>query len=37
MESENPEDPLDFDYLVKPGVSLRANALAIVRMMGIHP
>jgi DNA mismatch repair ATPase MutS len=37
MESENPEDPLDFDYLVKPGVSLQANALAIVRMMGIHP
>ena len=37
MESENSEDPLDFDYLVKPGVSRRANALAIVRMMGIHP
>jgi DNA mismatch repair ATPase MutS len=35
MESDNPDDPLDFDYLLKPGVSRRSNALAIVRMMGI--
>lgn len=36
MESDNPDDPLDFDYLLKPGVSRRSNALAIVRMMGIE-
>jgi hypothetical protein len=36
MESENPEEPADFDYLVKAGASRRANALAIVRMMGLH-
>jgi DNA mismatch repair ATPase MutS len=35
MESDNPDDPLDFDYLLKPGVSRKSNALAIVRMMGI--
>jgi CBS domain-containing protein len=35
MESNNPDDPLDFDYLVKPGVSMRSNAMAIVRMLGI--
>jgi DNA mismatch repair ATPase MutS len=35
MESNNPDDPLDFDYLVKPGVSTRSNAMAIVRMIGI--
>lgn len=36
MESENPENPLDFDYRVKFGVSRRSNALAIVRMMGVE-
>jgi MutS domain V len=35
MESDNPDDPLDFDYLLKPGVSRKSNAWAIVRMMGI--
>lgn len=35
MESDNPDDPLDFDYLLKPGASRRSNASAIVRMMGI--
>ena len=35
MESNNPDDPLDFDYLVKPGVSTRSNAMAIVRMIGL--
>lgn len=35
MESDNPDDLLDFDYLLKPGVSRTSNALAIVRMMGI--
>jgi DNA mismatch repair ATPase MutS len=35
MQSDNPEHPLAFDYLVKPGISRQTNALAIVRMMGI--
>jgi hypothetical protein len=35
MESDNPDDPLAFDYLLKQGVSRKSNALAIVRMMGI--
>lgn len=35
MESETPEQPLDFDYRVKPGVARQTNALAIVKMMGI--
>jgi DNA mismatch repair ATPase MutS len=35
MQSDNPEEPLAFDYLLKPGVSRQTNALAIVRMMGI--
>lgn len=35
MESNNPDDPLDFDYLIKPGISTRSNAMAIVRMIGI--
>jgi DNA mismatch repair ATPase MutS len=35
MQSDDPEQPLAFDYRVKPGISRQANALAIVRMMGI--
>ena len=35
MESDNPDDPLDFDYLLKPGVSRRSSASAILRMMGV--
>jgi DNA mismatch repair ATPase MutS len=35
MESDNPDDPPDFDYLLKTGVSRKSNVLAIVRMMGI--
>jgi hypothetical protein len=35
MQSENPEEPLAFDYRLKPGISQQTNALAIVRMMGI--
>jgi MutS domain V len=35
MESEDPGDPLAFDYLLKPGVSNNSSALAIVRMIGI--
>ena len=35
MGSENPDDPLDFDYRLKPGTVRHTNALAISRMMGI--
>ena len=36
MQSENAEEPLNFDYCVKPGILRQTNALAIVRMMGIE-
>jgi DNA mismatch repair ATPase MutS len=35
MSSSDPDDPLAFDYRLKPGVNTSSNALAIVRMMGI--
>ncbi len=35
MESRSPDAPLDFDYLVRPGVSRRSSAAAILTMMGI--
>ncbi len=35
MESQDPSRPLEFDYVLKPGISKNSNALAIVRMMGI--
>ncbi len=35
MASPNPEDPLAFDYKLKPGINTTSNALAIVRMMGL--
>jgi MutS domain V len=35
MASENADDPLDFDYRLKAGVSRRPNGMAIVKMMGI--
>ena len=34
MESDDPDDPLNFDYKVKPGVSRRSSALAIMKMIG---
>jgi hypothetical protein len=36
MASPNPEDPLAFDYKLKPGVNTASSALAIVRMMGLE-
>jgi len=36
MQSEDPEQPLAFDYLVKPGILRQTNALAIVKMLGIE-
>jgi hypothetical protein len=35
MASPNPEDPLAFDYLLKPGVNTASSALAILRLIGI--
>ena len=36
MASPDAEDPLAFDYRLKPGVNTSSNALAIVRMMGLE-
>lgn len=35
MASRNPDDPLDFDFRIKPGPAQQSNALAISRMIGI--
>jgi MutS domain V len=35
MESDDPDDPLHFDYRVKPGISRRSSAMAIVRLLGV--
>ena len=37
MASPDPDDPLAFDYRLKPGVNTQSNALAIIRMMGLEP
>ncbi len=36
MASPDPDDPLAFDFLLKPGVNPSSNALAIIRMMNIE-
>ncbi|CAN5509213.1 MutS family DNA mismatch repair protein [soil metagenome] len=36
MASPDPDDPLAFDYLLKPGINQSSNALAILRMMGLE-
>jgi hypothetical protein len=36
MASPDPDDPLAFDYKLKPGINTASNALAIVRMMGLQ-
>lgn len=35
MGSRDGTDPMDFDYVVKPGVTRESNALAIARMAGV--
>jgi DNA mismatch repair ATPase MutS len=35
MASPDPDDPLAFDYCLKPGVNTSSNALAIVRLLGL--
>ena len=36
MESRHDDDPLDFDFRLKPGTSRNSNALAIIQMLGIR-
>lgn len=36
MASPDPDDPLAFDYHLKPGVNTSSNALAIVRLLGLQ-
>lgn len=36
MQSRSQDDPLDFDYRLRPGVANQTNGLAIVRMMGLE-
>lgn len=35
MESKDDLDPLNFDYILKPGVTRRSSALAIARLAGV--
>jgi len=35
MGSRNESDPMDFDYLLKPGATKESNALAIARLAGV--
>jgi DNA mismatch repair ATPase MutS len=35
MGSRDGTDPMDFDYLLKPGITRETNALAIARMAGV--
>jgi len=37
MSARPGNDPMDFDYLLKPGVTTETNALAITAMMGVTP
>ena len=36
MQSRSPDDPLNFDYRLRPGIASQTNGLAIVRMMGLQ-
>ncbi len=36
MQSDDPQEPLQFDYRLKNGILRQTNALAIVRMMGLQ-
>lgn len=35
MASPDPNDPLGFDYILKPGVNRHSNALAIIHLIGL--
>jgi DNA mismatch repair ATPase MutS len=36
MQSRSQDNPLDFDYRLRPGIASQTNGLAIVRMMGLQ-
>ena len=36
MGSRSPDNPMDFDYVLKPGVTSESNALAIFAMVTSH-
>lgn len=36
MQSKDPDNPLDFDYRLRPGIASQTNGLAIVRLMGLE-
>lgn len=36
MASDSESDPLDFDYLIKPGPATQSNAVAIARLAGLN-
>jgi DNA mismatch repair ATPase MutS len=35
MASDNDSDPLNFDYILKPGATTQSSALAIARLAGV--
>jgi DNA mismatch repair ATPase MutS len=35
MGARDPDDPMNFDYRLNPGVTTETNALAIARMAGV--
>jgi DNA mismatch repair ATPase MutS len=35
MGARDGNDPMDFDYLLKPGITTESNAVAIARMAGV--
>jgi len=35
MGSRDSADPLDFDYLLKPGITTEASAIEIARLAGV--
>ena len=37
MSSPDPEDPLAFDYLLKPGINTSSSARAILGLLELHP
>lgn len=36
MQSRKHDDPLDFDYRLRPGIASQTNGMAIVRMIGLQ-
>jgi hypothetical protein len=36
MQSRNQDDPLDFDYRLRPGIATQTNGIAIAQMIGLQ-